>query len=73
VDSSLKARLTTSTASRIEMDCRTSDLVSSLIIQPVGLVNYGIFDICIQEPIDFARAAATATVRERLNTHAEIA
>src|SRR5215510_16191390 len=35
VDSSMKARLTASTASRIEMDRRTSDWVSSLIIKLV--------------------------------------
>src|SRR5262245_5518836 len=40
VDSSMKARLTTSTASRIEMDRRTSDRVSSLIISDSFKVSF---------------------------------
>jgi hypothetical protein len=35
--------------------------------------DYGIFDIDVQKPLAYARGTATATVRERLNTHAEIA
>jgi len=37
------------------------------------VLNYGIFDIGVQKPLAYARGAATATVRERLNAHAEIA
>jgi hypothetical protein len=35
--------------------------------------EYSIFDMCIQEPLAYARGTATATVRERLNTQSEIA